>query len=99
MATENLHVDVRQQADEHRFEALVDGEHAGYAVYVDRPGVRVFTHTEVDDAFEGKGVAGRLARFALDETRTEGLAVEPQCPYIRSWIDRHPDYQDLVASS
>jgi predicted GNAT family acetyltransferase len=99
MSSETPQVEVRHLADRSRFEALVGGEHAGYAVYVERPGVRVFTHTEVDDAFEGQGVAGELARAALDTTRTEGLKVEPQCPFIRAWIERHPDYQDLVTTS
>ena len=76
MPSDTPQVEVRKLTDRHRFEALVDGEHAGYAVYVERPGVRVFTHTEVDDAFEGQGVAGRLARAALDATRAEGLKVE-----------------------
>ncbi len=56
-----------------------------------------FTHTEVGDAFEGRGVGGQLARRALDDARARGLRVQPRCSFIRSWIDRHDDYQDLVA--
>ena len=53
-------------------------------------------HTEVDPAFEGRGLAGRLARYSLDDARKRQLAVLPFCPYVQSWIKRHPEYADLV---
>ena len=56
----------------------------------------VFTHTEVDEAFEGRGLAGQLARAALDDVRARGGHVIARCPYIKGWIDKHPEYQDLV---
>ena len=82
---------------ESRYEAHVDGELAGFAEF-ERDGDRiVFTHTEVDDAFEGKGVGSALARGALDDVRARGdLRVVPRCPFIRAWIEKHPDYDDLV---
>jgi hypothetical protein len=79
-----------------RFEILVDGAPAGYAAYEVRDGVIVFTHTKVDDAFEGKGVGGRLARGALDQVRERGDKVVARCPFIAGWIDKHPDYADLL---
>ena len=82
---------------EGRYEAHLDGELAGSAYYELGEGRIVFTHTEVDDAFEGRGVGSALARFALDDVRARGgLRVVPRCPFIKGWIDRHPDYQDLV---
>jgi uncharacterized protein len=83
---------------EHRYDVSVDGEPGGFAEYRDEPGRRVFFHTEVDDRFEGQGVGGRLARAALDDVRRRGLAVVPECPFIRAWIEHHPDYADLVAT-
>ncbi|MFC6878818.1 MULTISPECIES: GNAT family N-acetyltransferase [Actinomadura] len=83
------------QAD--RYEIRVDGRQAGFAEYRTRPGEIVFTHTEVDPAFEGQGVGSALARGALDDVRAKGSRAVPLCPFIKSWIDRHPDYQDLVA--
>jgi predicted GNAT family acetyltransferase len=83
----------RRESD---YEITVDGQHAGLAAFEERPGVVVFTHTEVDDAYEGKGIGGQLARAALDDVRARGLRVVPQCPFIKAWIDKHPDYQDLV---
>ena len=79
-----------------RFEILVDGAPAGYAAYEVRDGVIVFTHTKVDDAYEGKGVGGRLARGALDQVRERGDKVVARCPFIAAWIDKHPDYADLL---
>jgi uncharacterized protein len=82
----------------HRYEIRVDGETAGYAEYHRRSGGETisFTHTVVDDAHAGQGLAGRLARAALDDARARGLAVLPYCPFVRGWIAKHPDYVDLV---
>ena len=82
--------------DQHRFEVHLDGELAGFAQYREDRGRYVFFHTEVDDAFEGKGLGSVLARSALDEMRARGVTIVPQCPFIATWIERHPDYQDLV---
>lgn len=80
-----------------RFEARApDGTVLGFAAYVRRPGVVVFTHTEVAEAAEGRGIGGRLAQGALDAVRASGQGVVPLCPFIRAWIRRHPDYRELV---
>jgi predicted GNAT family acetyltransferase len=88
---------VTDNPDEHRFEARCDGELAGVAEYQLTDELIVFTHTEVFDAFEGRGVGGALARSALDAVRADGSRkVMPLCPFIKRWIERHPDYRDLV---
>ena len=93
-------VQVTDNPGESRFEARVGGELAGFAAYETAEGLIAFTHTEVFDAFEGQGVGSALARGALDEVRAEGSRkVLPRCPFIRGWIDKHPDYQDLVDGS
>ena len=82
-----------------RFEAHVDGALAGFAAYRLSGGHIVFTHTEVDDAYEGQGVGGALARGALDQVRAAGEHdVVAMCPFIAAWIERHPAYQDLLAA-
>lgn len=86
-------VDVPDRA---RFELRVDGQPAGSAEYRMRPGRIVFTHTEVDDRYQGRGLAARLARAALDSARDRGLQVTPLCPYIAGYIRRHPEYVPLV---
>jgi predicted GNAT family acetyltransferase len=83
---------------EHDYEILVDGVHAGRAVFQERPGQVVLVHTEVDDAFEGQGVGSQLAEAVLADVRARGLQVVPQCPFIRAYIERHPEWQDLVAT-
>ncbi|MFL6028108.1 MAG: GNAT family N-acetyltransferase [Friedmanniella sp.] len=78
------------------YEARVDDRRAGVAAYRLRDGVITFTHTVVEDAYEGQGIGGALARAALDDARRRGLAVVARCPFISAWIERHPDYADLV---
>ncbi len=93
-------VKVADNPGESRFEARVDGELAGFAAYETADDLIVFTHTEVFDAFEGKGVGSALARGALDAVRADGARqVLPRCGFIRGWIEKHPDYQDLVDPS
>ena len=87
---------IADNAELARVEARVGDEVAGFSAYVDRPGQRVFTHTEVDPAYGGRGIGGQLARTALDLARADGLRVVPRCPFIRGWIGKHPDYADLV---
>src|SRR3954452_16779709 len=87
----------RKNEDEHRYEATIDEEQVGFAEYQLTDQLIVFTHTEVEDKCEGMGVGSTLAREALDDVRRDGSRkVLPLCPFIKSWIGRHEDYQDLV---
>ena len=88
---------VSDNTERHRFEITADGKHAGFAEYVLTEGRIELTHTVVDDAFEGKGIGGTLVKAALDSARDRGLAVVPTCPFVRSYVERHPAYADLVA--
>ena len=89
--------EVRHNPDEARYEAVVDGQVAGYAAYQLADRIIVFTHTEVDPAYEGQGIGSLLAREALDDVRRAGTRqVLPVCRFISAWIGRHPDYADLV---
>lgn len=88
---------VADDPDRHRYVATIDGETAGFAEYVVAGKRVVFTHTEVDPAYEGQGVGGALARFALDDLRgRDDVEVVPVCPFIAGWIMRHPEYAPLV---
>jgi predicted GNAT family acetyltransferase len=90
-------VTVSLDPDRHRYEAHLGDELAGVAVFSLRDGIIEFQHTEVDDAFEGHGVGSALARGALDDVRREGTrTVVATCPFIAEWIERHPDYTDLL---
>jgi hypothetical protein len=87
--------DVINNTKESRYETTVDGE-VSVAEY-HREGNRItFTHTIVPEKLEGRGIASAIVKKALDDARAEGLKVEAQCPYVRAWIRRHPDYEDLV---
>ena len=79
-----------------RYEVHMGGELAGIVNYRLRGDVIDLIHTEVYDKFQGAGLAGRLAKASLDDARARHLTVIPTCPYIRSWIGRHPDYANLV---
>ena len=83
--------------EEHRYEGRVDGDLAGFAEYQLTDELIVFTHTEVGDAYEGQGVGSAIARYALDDVRSTGThRVLPMCPFIKGWMQRHPEYQDLA---
>jgi predicted GNAT family acetyltransferase len=90
-------VEVTDNPELSRYEARIDGELAGFSAYhLTRTSI-VFTHTEIDESFEGHGVGSAIARYALDVVRSKGeRVVIPVCPFINGWITWHPDYADLV---
>ena len=89
--------EVRDEPARSRYEARVAGELAGIAEYTRGDGVITFTHTVVVQGFEGQSIGGDLVRTAMDAARADHLAVVPRCPFVAAWIERHPDYADLVA--
>ncbi|MFF5563317.1 GNAT family N-acetyltransferase [Streptomyces sp. NPDC012623] len=94
-------VEVRDVPEAKTYEARVDGESevAGVAQYIRTTELIAFVHTEVDPGYEGRGVGSALARVALDEARGANLRVLATCPFFAGWIDRHPEYQDLLYQS
>jgi predicted GNAT family acetyltransferase len=88
---------VTNNAGTQRFEARVDGRLAGFAEYQLTDELVVFTHTEVEPEFEGQGIGSAIARFALDHMRADGARKAlPVCPFIKGWIERHPEYLDVT---
>ena len=87
---------ITDNQDASRYEAYVGADLAGFAAYRPRGERIVFTHTEVDPAFEGQGIGSALARYALDDVRTRGLVAVPLCPFISAYLRRHPEYADIV---
>jgi predicted GNAT family acetyltransferase len=83
---------------EHRFEARVDGDLAGLLYYRERPGRLILVHTEVAEELEGHGVGGRLVAGVLDDIRARGLTVTAVCPFAAGYLEKHPEYADLVAA-
>jgi predicted GNAT family acetyltransferase len=83
--------------EKHRYEAHLDGELAGFVQYRQSVGLVTLFHTEVDDKFEGKGIGSALARFALEDARSDGThRVLVTCPFITKWIEKHPEYADAL---
>lgn len=87
-------VTVSKEAD--KFTVAVDGQTVGLTQYTDNTGSRVFPHTEVDEAFGGRGLATVLIGEALAQTKAEGLRIVPMCPTVAAYIEKHPEYADLV---
>ena len=89
-------VTVRDNPGESRFEITSGGRVAGFAEYHLHGQVADFTHTVIDDEFEGQGLGSELVRAALDESRAQGRQVLPHCPFVQAFIAKHPEYADLV---
>jgi predicted GNAT family acetyltransferase len=90
-------IEVADSPAESRYEVLVDGELAGFAMYRTEDGNRVFFHTEVDPAYEGQGLGSRLVVKALGDMREQGVPVVPLCPFFARYIRRHPEWDDVLA--
>ncbi len=90
-------VSVHNNREANRFEVKKDGELAelDYQLQDDRI---IFTHTGVPDSLEGQGIGGALAKAGLTYAREHNLQVVPLCPFVRSYIERKPEYQDLVST-
>jgi hypothetical protein len=95
----NEHGDLRieDNREQNRFEVTVDGARAGFIDYHAQPGLITLLNTEIDPAFEGRGIGTHFVAGVLDEIRGRGAHVLPICPFIRAFIQRHPEYNDLVA--
>src|SRR6266478_5381576 len=88
---------VRDNPKEFRYELLDErGAMIGEIRYVLEPGAVALVHTEVDPEFQGHGLASELVPGAMNDLRERGLKMIPVCPYVRSWLRRHPEQADLV---
>jgi uncharacterized protein len=79
-----------------RYRVWLGDEFAAYSEYENEPGRIVFTHTVVRPKFEGRGIGTRLAKYAVNDARARGLRITPVCPFIRSWLERHDEYDPIV---
>ncbi len=88
-------VPVHNNVDARHYEAHVNG-HLALITYQQEGSRIVFNHTKVPAELEGHGIAGRMAHVALEDARARHLSVIPRCPFVASYIRRHPEYLDLV---
>jgi predicted GNAT family acetyltransferase len=88
--------EVRDDKERYRYEIVVDGAVAGFIQYNIRGGRMILVHTEVREEYGGRGLATQLVRGALDDVRRRNLRIVPICPFVEAYIERHPEYDDLV---
>jgi predicted GNAT family acetyltransferase len=85
---------VTQESDQYTI--AVEGQQVGRAEFTDRDGQRVFTHTEVDDNYEGRGLATILIAEALQATRDAGIPIVAECPMVANYVRKHDDIDAIV---
>lgn len=89
--------DIRNNEEESRFETTVDGQVAFAAYDLEDPDRIVFTHTIVPEALSGRGIANQLVKHGLEHAREKKLTVVPQCSFVAAYVQRHPEYGELLA--
>ncbi|HXG26934.1 MAG TPA: GNAT family N-acetyltransferase [Candidatus Binatia bacterium] len=89
-------VEIVDRAESRRYEALLDGQLAGFVDYGRVGGRIVAVHTEVFPEFGGRGIASALVRRVLADARAEGARVTPRCPFFQAHFERHPEDRDLL---
>jgi predicted GNAT family acetyltransferase len=89
-------IEIRDDPEEGAYVVEVNGERAGKAVYHMRGGRHLFVHTEIDDRYSGMGLGTSLVRYALDDVRAMRGTMVPICPFFAAYLERHPDYEDIV---
>lgn len=95
MTHDALTPDVHHDPDARRLHTRVEG-HEAELRYSLRDGRMVIDHTGVPDAIGGRGIAGILVKAALDVARARGWRVVPACSYSAAYVQRHPEYADLI---
>jgi uncharacterized protein len=96
MTTDKTGAPTEVSAESDRFTIAIEGQSVGKTEFTDRDGQRVFTHTEVSDEFEGRGLATILIGEALQMTRDAGLRIVPECQMVAAYIDKHDEFADSV---
>lgn len=93
-----MSTDVTHRNERSRYEISVDGTFAGIAAYEVVDGVTVFTHTVIQDAFEGHGLAGTLVDGAISDVASRGGAFAATCPYVLHWLTKHHEHDAALTS-
>ncbi|MBM7787768.1 GNAT family N-acetyltransferase [Tenggerimyces flavus] len=88
---------VKDNPSEERFEVHDGDQLAGSLYYEQRGEALALIHTEIDPAFGGRGLGSVLVRRTLEQLRERGVKIVPLCPFVKSWMEKHPEYDDLKA--
>lgn len=94
-----MDLDVQRDDERRRFWADVEGQEAEITFEAYRDGTLDIMHTYVPPGLRGQGVAEALVQGALEQVQRRGERVVPSCPFVSSYIDRHPEYRRLVAEA
>lgn len=78
-----------------RFELQQKGQIA-YLSYQDQGDTLVYDHTIVPEALSGQGIGSQLVKHALNYAREQGKQIVPQCSFVAHYINKHPEYQELI---
>lgn len=89
-------ITVKDVPDAHRYEAYLDGELAGFLDYVRDDERIALVHTESFPQFGGRGVGSALARTGLEAAREDGVRVLALCPFVKTWVEKHPEFADIT---
>lgn len=95
MTTDKTGAPTTVTAEPDQYTIAVDGKSVGKAEFLSRGNQRVFTHTEVDSDYEGRGLATILIAQALQDTRDAGLRIVAKCPMVYSYLQKHDEYRDI----
>jgi predicted GNAT family acetyltransferase len=93
-----MEIEVKDNPAKHRFETTIEG----YTAFIDyklQPGIITIIHTEVPEQLGGRNIAATMSKYALDYIAANNLQLIPLCPYMRSYLKKHPEYQYLVKGS
>jgi uncharacterized protein len=88
-------IEVKHNPAENRFQVEIESNLAVLEYKLENDTI-VFTHTRVPDELGGRGLGSKLVRTGLDYARAQGLSVHPLCSFVASYIEKKPEYQDLL---
>lgn len=92
------HVEVVDVPTESRFELRIDGVRVGVLDYSVHGDTFTALHTEVDPAYDGRGLGKQLVTHVLSVVGDTGMALRPVCPFVKRFLEKHPEYDDLVVA-
>jgi uncharacterized protein len=88
---------VKINTHKHQFDLRTDGKLSFVTYEETTDDTLTLLHTEVDPDLEGQGIGTALVRGTLDYIRANDLYMIPSCPFVKRFVERHPEYQDLVS--
>ena len=91
-----MEVKIKENTEKKRFEVEVENKIA-LIEYIRAEDKMYLTHTEVPTELEGKGIASSMAKQVLQHIKDENLKLVPLCPFIASYIKRHPEWKEILA--